>query len=498
MVVYTMTKKQVLRIVSMVLVGIIALAIAIFAVLNAVTASAEAVKLPIYCVDRGDNKIAITFDCAWGNSNTDELLKILEDANAKATFFVTGEFCDNYPEDVKKFYDAGHSVQNHSDAHPHVEGMNINDLIEDTRECSRKIKMITGEEPTLYRAPYGEYDNTVMTTIEGMGLKVIQWSVDSIDWEDPDAYTILSRTTTKTESGSILLFHNDLDNTTEALPSVLTELLQQGFEFVCVEDMIYYEDYYIDNSGKQIYEPISSTITPVVIYADDPYANVAFEKMRLNLTLEEIYNLSVYGKVKVEIIEKNQTYLSSAEIAALQMMSYEELYAAYIALVYAAETYGAADYNPNAETTTTTAETTMTESVPEETTTPVTTIGDKTDVEITVGDKTEAVTTMGDKTEVEITMGDKTEVVTTMADKTDIEITMGDKTDITVYPDKTEIVTGVITSYDKTEPVTTSAYPEKTEPTTTTVENTTTTRPATSDTYDVEAEQITATTTEPK
>ena len=181
MVVYTMTKKQILRIISVILFGLLVVAIIIFAVFNAVTASADEVKLPIYSVDRGDNKIALTFDCAWGNSNTDELLSILERANAKATFFVTGEFCDKYPEDVKKFYDAGHSVQNHSDTHSHVEGMNINSLIEDTRECSRKIKMITGEEPTLYRSPYGEYDNNVITTVEGMGLKVIQWSVEAID-----------------------------------------------------------------------------------------------------------------------------------------------------------------------------------------------------------------------------------------------------------------------------------------------------------------------------
>lgn len=190
MVVYTMTKKQILRIVSIVLFCLVTVAVVIFAATSAITAGAEEELIPIYCVDRGDNKIAITFDCAWGNSNTDELLKILSDANAKATFFVTGEFCDNYPDDVKKFYDAGHSVQNHSDLHPHVKGMNINDLIADTRECSRKIKMITGEEPTLYRAPYGEYDNTVMSTIEGMGLKVIQWSVETLDRDGkhPEGY----------------------------------------------------------------------------------------------------------------------------------------------------------------------------------------------------------------------------------------------------------------------------------------------------------------------
>ncbi len=455
MVVYTMTKKQILRIISAVLFGLLVAAIIIFAVFNAVTASADERKLPIYCVDRGDNKIALTFDCAWGNSNTDELLSILKNANAKATFFVTGEFCDKYPEDVKKFHDAGHSVQNHSDAHPHVNGMNINSLIEDTRECSRKIKMITGEEPVLYRSPYGEYDDNVITTVEGMGLKVIQWSVDSIDWEDPDPYTIYERITSKTESGSILLFHNDLENTTEALPEILTELLQCGFEFAAVEDMIYYEDYYIDNTGKQVYEPKTSAVTPIVLYADDPYANSAFEKMRLNLTLEEIYNLSVYGELKLDVLEKNKTYLTKAEIAALYEMSYEELYAAYIALVYAAETYGAA----GGETTgTTTAATTP---VPEETTT-VTTVPDKTEI---IYDKTD-VTTAGDKTEIVVTSADKTEMITTehitgMGDKTDIVIT-------TAYPDKTEITTTAISSAETTTDTTVITSTTTTVPPTTT------------------------------
>ncbi len=348
MVVYTMTKKQLLRVASVVLFIIVAVVLVIFAVMNAVTAGAEEPKLPIYCVERGDNKIALTFDCAWGNSNTDALLEILKNANAKATFFVTGEFCDKYPEDVKKFCDAGHSVQNHSDLHPHVKGMNINELIADTRECSRKIKMITGREPTLYRAPYGEYDDVVMTTIEGMGLKVIQWSADSIDWEDPDAATIHNRILSQTESGSILLFHNDLPNTEEALPSLLTELLQKGYEFVKAEDLIYYDSYRIDSTGKQIYEPNLTASASGVVYTDDAYANSAFEKIRQNLTLEEVYTLSTYGRDKVAIIEKTRDFLSAAEIAAIQMMSFEELQEAYGSLVYAAETYGAGGALPSA------------------------------------------------------------------------------------------------------------------------------------------------------
>ena len=251
MVVYTMTKKQVLRVVSIVLVSLVALAIVVFAVLNAVTAGADDVKIPIYCVERGDNKIALTFDCAWGNSNTDELLKILSDANAKATFFVTGEFCDNYPEDVKKFYDAGHSVQNHSDAHPHVEGMNINSLIEDTRECSRKIKMITGEEPTLYRAPYGEYDDHVISSVNSMGMTAVQWDVDSLDWKGISASEIEKRVLDKVQPGSIVLFHNAAENTPEALPGIIEALLADGYRIIPISQILLQGEYSIDHTGRQ-------------------------------------------------------------------------------------------------------------------------------------------------------------------------------------------------------------------------------------------------------
>ena len=177
----TITKKKLKRIAAVSSMAAAAIAIGAVAVVTSVGTQAKGKCLPIYCVDRPDNKIAITFDVAWENSNTGELIKILDEYDAEATFFITGDWCDRYPEDVKMFYDAGHEIQNHSDQHPHVEGINVNDLISDTKECSRKIEMITGESPTLYRAPYGEYDDSLITTVEGMGMKVIQWDVEAID-----------------------------------------------------------------------------------------------------------------------------------------------------------------------------------------------------------------------------------------------------------------------------------------------------------------------------
>ena len=248
----TFTKKQIKRAAAIAGFAVIACAAAITLVVTSVGSRAEKRLLPIYSTECSDKKIAITFDVAWENSNTDELITILKDNDAKATFFITGDWCDRYPDDVKKFYDAGHEIENHSDQHPHVLGANVNDLIADTRECSRKIKMLTGEEPTLYRAPYGEFDDSLITTLDGMGMKVIQWDVDSVDWKKPSAADIKKKVLKGVKPGSILLFHNDLENTTEALPEILKNLKSQGYKFVTVNELIYKDNYTIDANGKQI------------------------------------------------------------------------------------------------------------------------------------------------------------------------------------------------------------------------------------------------------
>lgn len=177
----TFTKKKIKRLTAICALTAAAAAVGIGAVLTTVGTQATERLLPVYCVERGDKKVSLTFDVAWENSNTQELIDILDEYNARATFFVTGDWCDRYPDDVKMFFDAGHEIQNHSDQHPHVQGANVNDLISDTKAASLKIKDITGTEPTLYRAPYGEYDNSLITTIQGMGMTVIQWDVEPLD-----------------------------------------------------------------------------------------------------------------------------------------------------------------------------------------------------------------------------------------------------------------------------------------------------------------------------
>jgi polysaccharide deacetylase family sporulation protein PdaB len=331
MFVLTLSRKRALRAALVILAIFIGIAVGIAAVLTSINTGASEARLPIYSVDRPDNKIALTFDCAWGNSNTDELLAILAQHNVFATFFVTGDFVDRFPDDVRRIANAGHEIANHSDMHPRIKGMNIHRLIEDTREAERKISMITGVKPTLYRSPYGEYDDNAVKTIEGLGYKFVQWSVDSIDWQEPDPATIVKRVTDKTVSGSILLFHNDLDNTTQALPEVLTRLRQAGFEFVRTGDLIYQDNYRIDHTGKQIRDV--RTLLPV--YGDDDAQIVALSQavsiLQAHLTLDEIASLR--DGITPQIAARITPLLSSEQLSALSALSESETEAIMVALM---------------------------------------------------------------------------------------------------------------------------------------------------------------------
>ena len=213
----------------------------------------ESIKeLPIYCVDTDKKVCALSFDAAWGDEDTETLIEILDKYDAKATFFVVGEWVDKYPDSVKKLSKAGHDVMNHSDTHKYMTKIDNEALVSEVENCSDKIEKTIGKRPSLFRAPYGDYNSDVIKKLFSLGYNTIQWDVDSLDWKDLSAVEIYERVTDKTKNGSIILFHNAAKNTPEALPKILEKLKKDGFEFVKIEDMIYKKDYYIDNSGKQI------------------------------------------------------------------------------------------------------------------------------------------------------------------------------------------------------------------------------------------------------
>ena len=215
-----------------------------------ITTAASERQLPIYSVDRAQKLCSISFDAAWGNEDTQILIDTLAKYNVKTTFFVVGEWVDKYPESVKALADAGHEVMNHSDVHPHMSKMSARDIVADVTAANDKIEAVTGVRPTLFRCPYGEYDDNVVGTVNGMGMQVIQWNVDSLDWKDLDAGEIYDRVTARMEPGSIVLFHNAAKHTPEALPSIIENLLSNGYKIVPVSEILLKGEFDMDHTGK--------------------------------------------------------------------------------------------------------------------------------------------------------------------------------------------------------------------------------------------------------
>jgi len=215
-------------------------------------------SLPIYCVERTDKKISISFDCAWGVDYTDKILEILKENEATATFFMVKFWTEKYPEYVKKISSSGCEIGTHSSTHPYMSKLSKSEIINELKGSSAAIEKITGKKVELFRPPYGDYDDLVVDTAKEEGLYTIQWDVDSLDWKNLSATEISARVLSRVKSGSIILCHNNGLHTAEALPVILSTLKLRGYEFVNIGDLIYRDGNKIDSTGRQLAEASSA------------------------------------------------------------------------------------------------------------------------------------------------------------------------------------------------------------------------------------------------
>ena len=252
------TKRKRLRTVDRRLLGLAGVLLAaglIFAVVCSpavVGAAAATRKLPVYSVQRDGKYVSLTFDAAWGNEDTQQLIDILGKFGVSATFFVVGDWAEKYPESVKALASAGHEVMNHSNHHDHFNSLDAAAIIADVNAASDRIAAVTGVRPTLFRCPYGEYDDHVIAALESIGVTAVQWDVDSLDWKDYDAQTIYARVTRRVQPGSIVLFHNAAKHTPEALGDIVEYLLREGYTIVPVSGLLLSGNTTVDHTGRQM------------------------------------------------------------------------------------------------------------------------------------------------------------------------------------------------------------------------------------------------------
>ena len=212
--------------------------------------SASRRSLPVYSVEREDPVIAVTFDASWGADNTPKLLDILDEYDAKCTFFLVGLWVDKYPEMVQAIAERGHEIGNHSDNHPHMTQLSDAKIREELRMMSDKVEKLTSVRPTLFRPPYGDYNNLVIQTARDEGYEAVQWSVDSLDWKNISPEDMIRRAG-DVQSGDIILFHNDSQYLLDALPTLLKSYQEKGLKMVKVSEILLEGETTIDVQGKQ-------------------------------------------------------------------------------------------------------------------------------------------------------------------------------------------------------------------------------------------------------
>ncbi|MGI6329200.1 MAG: polysaccharide deacetylase family protein [Dethiobacteria bacterium] len=215
--------------------------------------------VPIYYVDTEEKKVAFSFDACWGSAYTPTLLEILRENNIKTTFFLTGFWVEKYPEMVTKISKEGHEIGNHSYSHPHLNGLGEQEIKAELRKVGEMIFELTNVQPRLFRPPFGEYSNKVIIAAERCGYRTIQWSIDSLDWQELGKEPMVQRVTEKLHPGAIILFHNNGKYTAEALPEIIAWVKEQGYSIVPISELLYKENFYIDsNTGAQIQNPPAS------------------------------------------------------------------------------------------------------------------------------------------------------------------------------------------------------------------------------------------------
>ncbi len=209
-------------------------------------------KLPIYSVQTEENKVAISFDAAWGADKTREIMSVCKDYGVNATFFLVGFWIEKYPDMVKEIYNNGFEIGIHSNTHPDMTKLNKVQMREELETNIKLVEELTNFRPKLFRPPYGYYNNNLIEVCEELGLSCIEWSVDSLDWKGLSASEIAGRVTSRAKNGSIVLFHNNSDNIIDGLKMVLEYFKCNQTQTVPIGELIYYDNFMINSQGTQI------------------------------------------------------------------------------------------------------------------------------------------------------------------------------------------------------------------------------------------------------
>lgn len=195
----------------------------------------------IYNNKNNSMKIALTFDDGPHPGQTKRILDILDKYNIKATFFVVGVNIDNYGKHLQDVVSRGHEIGNHTNTHPKVSALDYSALKNEFSKCQSKINDLCDYRSKLIRPPEGLIDTSIKDIAKEMDCKVILWDIDTRDWAQTPPQKIADHVVNKISSGDIILMHDYIGKnspTAEALELFIPKLLDMGYKFVVVSELI--------------------------------------------------------------------------------------------------------------------------------------------------------------------------------------------------------------------------------------------------------------------
>ncbi len=181
-------------------------------------------------------KIAITFDDGPHPSYTAQLLDGLKERGIHATFFVTGEHAELHPDIIERMFEEGHLIGNHTYSHIQLTKNNREKFKNELIKTNEILKEITGEEVQYVRPPYGSWDKSFE---KELNMFPVLWTVDPLDWSSRNVGRITEKIVSKTGENDIILMHDYYDTSVTAALKAIDELLEEGYTFVTVEEILF-------------------------------------------------------------------------------------------------------------------------------------------------------------------------------------------------------------------------------------------------------------------
>ncbi len=195
-----------------------------------------------FSCENAEKRIALTFDDGPHYKYTAEILDILKEYNIKATFFVVGQLAERYPDIILREISEGHEVASHTWSHAHLTLLSDKSLEDEISATEEFLYELAEYRPTLLRPPEGKYGENLLRVAGKLDYEVILWTVDTRDWAHTPTDKIVETVLNNTESGSIILCHDFIGGespTPDALRQFIPKLIENGYEFVTVSDLIF-------------------------------------------------------------------------------------------------------------------------------------------------------------------------------------------------------------------------------------------------------------------